>query len=61
MRFNRDDRVKLTQDLDFPPDHLTRGTAGVVTQLVPAGNAYWVRFDSLTRDVMVLDQSLEPE
>lgn len=60
MPFNVNDRVRITEDRDFGQDHVAKGAAGKVTQVAPTGDAYWVKFDNMNRDVLVGEEILEP-
>jgi hypothetical protein len=52
--------VQLNTDLDFGSDHLPIGALGRVVEVLPfpTGCAYWVRFQSLDRDVQVSESVL---
>jgi hypothetical protein len=59
MKFNVGQQVKLTEDADFGSDHLSKGAKGEVKAQKPLGTAYEVKFESLSRNVTVVEDSLE--
>ncbi len=60
MNYNPGDRVKIVVAQGEGNDHIEKGTKGTVTQSVPAGDAYWVRFDGRKSDLLVPGNVLAP-
>lgn len=60
MRFKLNSCVKITEEADFGGDHVAAGTKARITEILPAALAYRVRFDGLNRDVITLEEVLEP-